>query len=105
MTDSTDTSPPRASRTIPSVRVGRDVTDYEAPKPEVNVVHVRWFDGYMEKFECTEVRNGSDLLWMRLVNGANRHIPLRSVRWFGMSIESHAYAPDGGDDGPDGLPH
>lgn len=54
-----------------------------------NKVTVRWFDGYMETFEATEVRFGSDLLWMRLTNGANRHIPLRAVRWFGMSIESH----------------
>lgn len=37
----------------------------------------------------TEVRFGSDLLWIRLEDGNNRHIPLRMVRWFGMSIESH----------------
>lgn len=34
-----------------------------------NIVTVRWFDGYMEEFEATEVRFGSDLLWMRLSNG------------------------------------
>lgn len=56
---------------------------------EVNVVTVRWFDGYLESFECSEVRFGSDLLWMRLTNGQNRHIPVRQVRWFGMSKESH----------------
>jgi len=28
-------------------------------------VNVRWFDGYLEDFNCTEVRFGSDLLWMR----------------------------------------
>lgn len=55
----------------------------------MNVVTVRWFDGYLEEFEATEVRFGSDLLWMRLLNGHNRHIPLRQVRWFGMTIESH----------------
>ena len=55
----------------------------------INTVTVRWFDGYIEEFEATEVRFGSDLLWMRLRNGKNRHIPLRSVRWFGMTIESH----------------
>lgn len=55
----------------------------------VNTVTVRWFDGYMEVFEATEVRFGSDLLWMRLKDGNNRHIPLRQVRWFGMSKESH----------------
>ena len=54
-----------------------------------NKVTVRWHDGYLEEFEATEVRFGSDLLWMRLKDGKNRHIPLRSVRWFGMSKESH----------------
>lgn len=56
---------------------------------KTNTVTVRWFDGYMEVFEATEVRFGSDLLWMRLKDGTNRHIPLRQVRWFGTSIESH----------------
>lgn len=55
----------------------------------MNVVTVRWFDGYLEEFEATEVRFGSDLLWMRPLNGQNRHIPLRQVRWFGMTEESH----------------
>lgn len=55
----------------------------------INVVTVRWHDGYMEEFEATEVRFGCDLLWLRLANGSNRHIPLRSVRWFGMTKESH----------------
>lgn len=54
-----------------------------------NKVTVRWHDGYLEEFDATEVRFGSDLLWMRLANGKNRHIPLRSVRWFGLSKESH----------------
>lgn len=56
---------------------------------KINTVTVRWFDGYMEIFEATEVRFGCDLLWMRLKDGNNRHIPLRQVRWFGMSVESH----------------
>lgn len=59
------------------------------PYKEVNTVTVRWHDGGMEVFRATEVRFGSDLLWMRLEDGNNRHIPLRSVRWFGTSIESH----------------
>lgn len=59
------------------------------PYKEVNTVTVRWNDGGMEVFRATEVRFGSDLLWMRLEDGNNRHIPLRSVRWFGTSIESH----------------
>ena len=56
---------------------------------KLNMVTVRWFDGYLEEFAATEVRFGSDLLWMRLENGQNRHIPLSGVRWFGMSQESH----------------
>lgn len=57
--------------------------------PSINYVTVRWFDGYREEFEALEVRFGSDLLWMRLTNGANRHIPLRQVRWFALSKEDH----------------
>lgn len=56
---------------------------------KINIVTVRWWDGYKEDFRCTEIRFGSDLLWMRLEDGNNRHIPLRMVRWFGTSIESH----------------
>jgi len=56
-------------------------------------VTVRWHDGYLEQFEAPEVRFGSDLLWMRLVDGANRHIPLRSVRWFSVTPESHETTP------------
>lgn len=54
-----------------------------------NTVTVRWWDGYMETFECTEVRFGCDFLWMRLADGKNRHIPLRHVRWFSLKQESH----------------
>ena len=39
---------------------------------KVNVVTVRWWDGYKEDFRTTEVRFGSDLLWMRLEDGNNR---------------------------------
>ena len=56
---------------------------------KINIVTVRWWDGYKEDFRATEVRFGSDLLWMRLEDGNSRHIPLRMVRWFGTSIESH----------------
>jgi len=56
---------------------------------EKNIVTVRWFDGYLEEFVATEVRFGSDLLFMRLADGHNRQIPLRQVRWFGMTHESH----------------
>jgi len=54
-----------------------------------NIVTVRWFDSYLEEFEATEVRFGSDILFLRLADGKNRHIPLRNVRWFGLSVESH----------------
>jgi len=61
---------------------------------EIKVV-VRWFDGYLEEFEASEVRFGSDLLWMRLTSGRNRHIPLREVRWFSATPESHETKDDG----------
>lgn len=54
------------------------------------IVNVRWSDGYLEKFECIgQPRFGCDLLWMRLVDGGNRHIPLRHVRWFSVIPENH----------------
>jgi len=52
-------------------------------------VHVRWFDGYIESFKAIEVKFGSDLLWMKLDDTCNRHIPLREVRWFSVYPESH----------------
>ena len=55
-------------------------------------VNVRWFDGYLEVFEAIEVRFGCDLLWLRLKD-SNRHIPLRQVRWFSLSEESHEVKP------------
>jgi hypothetical protein len=58
------------------------------------IVNVRWWDGYLETFEATETRFGCDLLWMRLADGGNRHIPLRSVRWFSTSVESHEVRPE-----------
>lgn len=58
-------------------------------KKKVNVVTVRWFDSYLEEFKATEVRFGSDIMFLRLASGKNRHIPLRQVRWFSMSQESH----------------
>ena len=55
----------------------------------MNRVNVRWWDGYLEVFEAKEVRFGSDLLWLKLEDGNNRHIPLRHVRWFSLSEESY----------------
>jgi len=54
-------------------------------KQEIKDVSVRWSDGYLEEFEASEVRAGNDLLWMVLVTGQNRHIPLRTVRWFSIT--------------------
>ena len=51
-------------------------------------VYVRWHDGYLESFRCDEVRHGADLLWLLLPSGKNRHIPLRSVRWFSVNPTS-----------------
>lgn len=53
------------------------------------IVNVRWFDGYLESFNCSQVRFGNNLLWMRLLSGKNRHIPLYNVRWFSTNPESH----------------
>lgn len=53
------------------------------------LVNVRWFDGYLESYNCTEVRAGCDLLWLRLVEGSNQHIPLKCVRWYSLNPESH----------------
>lgn len=63
--------------------------DPKTDKEEI-IVNVRWHDGYLEEFKCDEVRFGCDLLWMRLTNGQNRHVPLRPVRWFSTDPESHA---------------
>lgn len=53
-------------------------------------VTVRWLDGYLEEFEATEVRCGWALLWMRLSNGQDRHVPLMQIRWYSRTPESHA---------------
>jgi len=52
-------------------------------------LQVRWFDGYLETFICSEVRFGCDLIWARLENNDNRHIPTRQVRWYSIYPESH----------------
>lgn len=72
-----------------SLNMPRATIVHHIEDKNVNVVTVRWWDGYKEDFRATEVRFGSDLLWMRLEDGNNRHIPLRMVRWFGTSIESY----------------
>lgn len=57
---------------------------------KVIIVNVRWMDGYREKFECSEVRAGVSLLWMRLISGGNRNIPLiGNVRAYSIEPEDH----------------
>lgn len=65
-------------------------------KKEIITVNVRYNDGYLEVFEATDVRFGADLLWMRLIDGSNRHIPIGSgfVRWFSTYPESHEFRPE-----------
>ncbi len=60
-----------------------------------NIIHVivRWFDGYKEEFDCEEVRFGNALIWMRLLDGGNRHIPTHQVRWYSTTPESHENTP------------
>lgn len=60
---------------------------------ETQIVTVRWHDGYIERFEAEEVRAGCDLLWIHQVNGGERNIPLRSVRWYSRTVESHEATP------------
>lgn len=54
-------------------------------KEQKFTVNVRWFDGYLEFFEATEVRIGSDMLYLVLSDGQNRHIPLRQVRAYDVN--------------------
>ncbi len=54
----------------------------------VILVNVRWLDAYLETFIAREVRFGSDLLWLELVDKKTRHIPLRHVRWFSLDPKS-----------------
>jgi len=58
-------------------------------KDNIIIVTVRWWGGYLETFDCEEVRFGSDLLWLRLKNKQNRHIPTRHVRWYSVNPENH----------------
>jgi len=57
---------------------------------KTTLVNVRWSDGYLEVFDCTQVRQGGEIVWLRLTNGQNRTIPLSRVRWFSTDPESHA---------------
>jgi len=61
-----------------------------SPLEDSIIVNVRWFDGYLEVFRCSQVRQGGEIIWMRLTNGQNRTIPLTRVRWFSTDPESHS---------------
>jgi len=61
---------------------------------EKTTVWVRWHDGYLESFDCEKVRHGADLLWLELNTGRNRHIPLRSVRWFAVNPTTRERDPE-----------
>ncbi len=56
-------------------------------------LQVRWLDGYYEEFDCLEIRFGAYLIWCKLKDGGNRHIPAPQVRWYGVYPESHAVIP------------
>lgn len=60
----------------------------DEPQHRIDVA-VRWLDGYLERFAVDEVRASATLLWLRLADGRNRHIPLTGVRWYSLSEESH----------------
>lgn len=64
---------------------------------KVNIVTVCWWDGYKEDFRATEVRFGSDLLWMRLEDGNNRSHSFKngSLVWY-FYWESSEYRNVGG---------
>lgn len=44
-------------------------------------VTVRWWDGYIETFDATEVRAGAYMLYIKF-NDDERRIPLQQVRWY-----------------------
>ena len=72
------------------------MTDKTQEQDSMILVNVRWCDGYLEAFECSQVRQGGQILWMRLTNGQNRTIPLVGVRWFSTEPESHAASKQDG---------
>ncbi len=58
--------------------------------PKETIVHVRWLDGYLERFECKDdVRISSTFISIQLTIGQNRKIPICNVRWYSILPESH----------------
>lgn len=65
-------------------KLENEIAKNEAEKSR-KLFAVRWWDGYCETFEVSEVRMGAYLLWMKLTSGEERRIPLLSnVRWAGF---------------------
>ena len=52
-------------------------------------VNVRLDNGYLEPFEYVEVRVGTGLPFMRLLDDKNHHKPSITVGCFSMDPESH----------------
>lgn len=58
------------------------------------IVNVRWLDGYLETFyDVSDARASGDILSLIFTDKRNRQIPLRSVRWYSLSQESHEVVP------------
>lgn len=64
----------------------KNITDETDMNYEVSV---RWLDGYFESFNAKQIRISKSLIWLRLKNGNNRHIPLINLRWYSVYPESH----------------
>ena len=47
----------------------------------MQLVTVRWHDGFKKSYEVMDYQFGSDYLWVKLATGAEKWIPTRSVRW------------------------
>ena len=47
-------------------------------------VEIRWMDAYIEVFATMATRFTNGLIWMKLMDGDERYIPLASVRWYSI---------------------
>jgi len=60
---------------------GKSKSNKKSSKKIIWEVKVRWWDGYLETFEVVKVRAGAYVLWLELIDGDTRSIPLIQVRW------------------------
>lgn len=51
-------------------------------------VTVRWLDGFVENFECSEMRFSPGFIWLVLSIGVSRWIPTQNVRAFSVDPDS-----------------